>query len=91
MTLFCFTQVVDARAGPGIKSLTKFKSKNKKKMKELPEKFEKIMKKKHIYLKDDPDREQSPIMSDDMIGLSIFFSLIDGIFVFYILTNGLLF
>ncbi|XP_043256762.1 uncharacterized protein LOC122399831 isoform X1 [Colletes gigas] len=58
--------VVDARAGPGIKSLTKFKSKNKKKMKDLPEKFEKIMKKKHIYLKTDRDREQSPAMSDDL-------------------------
>ncbi|XP_076170485.1 uncharacterized protein LOC143148240 isoform X1 [Ptiloglossa arizonensis] len=58
--------VVDARAGPGIKSLTKFKSKNKKKMKDIPEKFEKIMKKKHIYLKTDRDREQSPAMSDDL-------------------------
>ncbi|XP_076242397.1 uncharacterized protein LOC143184215 isoform X2 [Calliopsis andreniformis] len=58
--------VVDARAGPGIKSLTKFKSKNKKKIKDIPEKFEKIMKKKHIYLKTDRDREQSPAMSDDL-------------------------
>ncbi|XP_003494549.2 uncharacterized protein LOC117242121 isoform X1 [Bombus vosnesenskii] len=58
--------VVDARAGPGIKSLTKFKSKNKKKMKDIPEKFEKIMKKKHMYLKADRDREQSPAMSDDL-------------------------
>ncbi|XP_031846754.1 uncharacterized protein LOC116433127 isoform X3 [Nomia melanderi] len=58
--------VVDARAGPGIKSLTKFKSKNKKKIKDMPEKFEKIMKKKHIYLKTDRDREQSPAMSDDL-------------------------
>ncbi|XP_043519137.1 uncharacterized protein LOC122533466 isoform X1 [Frieseomelitta varia] len=58
--------VVDARAGPGIKSLTKFKSKNKKKIKDIPEKFEKIMKKKHMYLKTDRDREQSPAMSDDL-------------------------
>ncbi|XP_024947552.1 uncharacterized protein LOC107274524 isoform X2 [Cephus cinctus] len=58
--------VVDARAGPGIKSLTKFKSKNKKKQKEVPEKIEKIMKKKHVYLKPDRDREQSPAMSDDL-------------------------
>lgn len=57
--------MVDARAGPGIKSLTKFKtSKNKKKTKEAPEKFEKILKKKHLYSKDG-DREQSPAMSDD--------------------------
>lgn len=51
--------VVDARAGPGIKSLTKFKSKNKKKLKDVPEKIEKILKKKHVYLKSDRDREQS--------------------------------
>lgn len=78
-------QVVDARAGPGIKSLTKFKSKNKKKLKELPEKFEKIMKKKRIYLKDDQDREQSPIMSDDMNGiLFIGFSLNKMLFYIFI-------
>ncbi|XP_012279287.1 SIN3-HDAC complex-associated factor isoform X2 [Orussus abietinus] len=58
--------VVDARAGPGIKSLTKFKSKNKKKLKDIPEKLEKIMKKKHVYLKPERDREQSPAMSDDL-------------------------
>lgn len=67
-SIFCTLQVVDARAGPGIKSLTKFKSKNKKKMKDIPEKFEKIMKKKHMYLKADRDREQSPAMSDDLTG-----------------------
>ncbi|CAK9803588.1 SIN3-HDAC complex-associated factor [Anthophora plagiata] len=61
-----WNHVVDARAGPGIKSLTKFKSKNKKKIKDIPEKFEKIMKKKHMYLKTDRDREQSPAMSDDL-------------------------
>ncbi|XP_035735885.1 SIN3-HDAC complex-associated factor-like isoform X1 [Vespa mandarinia] len=59
--------VVDARAGPGIKSLTKFKSKNKKKLKDAPEKFEKIMKKKNIYIKSETEREQSPAMSDDLI------------------------
>lgn len=63
-----FLQVVDARAGPGIKSLTKFKSKNKKKLKDAPEKFEKIMKKKNIYIKSETEREQSPAMSDDLVG-----------------------
>ncbi|XP_043286657.1 SIN3-HDAC complex-associated factor [Venturia canescens] len=58
--------VVDARAGPGIKSLTKFKSKNKKKPKDNLEKIEKILKKKHVYLKPDRYREQSPNMSDDL-------------------------
>ncbi|XP_066585805.1 SIN3-HDAC complex-associated factor [Prorops nasuta] len=58
--------VVDARAGPGIKSLTKFKSKNKKKIKDTSEKIDKIMKKKHIFLKSDNYREQSPAMSDDL-------------------------
>lgn len=48
--------------------MTKFKSKNKKKIKDIPEKFEKIMKKKHMYLKTDRDREQSPAMSDDLTG-----------------------
>ncbi|KAF7988557.1 hypothetical protein HCN44_001130 [Aphidius gifuensis] len=58
--------VVDARAGPGIKSLTKFKAKNKKKpvIKDTCiEKIEKIVKKKHVYLK--PEREQSPQESDE--------------------------
>ncbi|KAJ8665188.1 hypothetical protein QAD02_006850 [Eretmocerus hayati] len=57
--------VVDARAGPGIKSLTKFKSKNKKKPKDCLDKFDKVMKKKHFYAKNG-DREHSPAMSDDM-------------------------
>jgi len=56
---------VDARAGPGIKSLTKFKAKNKRKLKN---KSEKIIKKKHVYSKTETDREQSPIMSDDLTG-----------------------
>lgn len=60
-----WSHVVDARAGPGIKSLTKFKSKNKKKLKETQDKHEKIVKKKHVYLKPDREREQSPAMSDD--------------------------
>lgn len=55
--------VVDARAGPGIKSLTKFKAKNKRKLKD---KSEKLAKKKHVYVKTDVDREQSPPMSDDL-------------------------
>lgn len=53
--------VVDARAGPGIKSLTKFKAKNKRKLKD---KSEIIIKKKHVYLKTEADREQSP--TDDL-------------------------
>ncbi|XP_046735291.1 uncharacterized protein LOC124404870 [Diprion similis] len=60
-----WSHVVDARAGPGIKSLTKFKSKNKKKLKEIQDKHDKIVKKKHVYLKPDREREQSPVMSDD--------------------------
>ena len=65
---FC-QQVVDARAGPGIKSLTKFKAKNKKKIvKEEPEKLEKIVKKKHVYSKNNKEREPSPAMSDDLTG-----------------------
>ncbi|XP_043491355.1 SIN3-HDAC complex-associated factor [Polistes fuscatus] len=60
--------VVDARAGPGIKSLTKFKSKNKKKLKDSPEKFEKIMKKKNnIYLKPEAEREQNLSMIVDLV------------------------
>ncbi|XP_032664394.1 LOW QUALITY PROTEIN: SIN3-HDAC complex-associated factor [Odontomachus brunneus] len=58
--------VVDARAGPGIKSLTKYKSRNKKKVKDKPEKTEKIVKKKHVYIKTEADREHSPIMCDDL-------------------------
>ncbi|XP_049962379.1 SIN3-HDAC complex-associated factor [Schistocerca serialis cubense] len=65
--------VVDARAGPGTKSLTKFKSKNKKKLKQkgdTSQKLEKLIKKKHIYLKNDRSaREQSPgSLSDDATG-----------------------
>lgn len=38
-------------------------------MKELsPEKFDKILKKKHAYSKNDGDRENSPAMSDDLNG-----------------------
>ncbi|PNF26997.1 Protein FAM60A [Cryptotermes secundus] len=65
--------VVDARAGPGTKSLTKFKSKNKKKLKLKPEsmqKVEKFIKKKHIYMKNDRSgREESPgAVSDEITG-----------------------
>jgi len=56
---------VDARAGPGIKSLTKFKAKNKRKLKD---KSDKLTKKKHVYIKTEEDREQSPSISDDLIG-----------------------
>ncbi|XP_011637551.1 SIN3-HDAC complex-associated factor [Pogonomyrmex barbatus] len=56
--------VVDARAGPGIKSLTKFKAKNKRKLKD---KSDKLAKKKHVYVKTEADREQSPPMNDDLI------------------------
>jgi hypothetical protein len=65
--------VVDARAGPGTKSLTKFKSKNKKKLKLKPDgiqKVEKLIKKKHIYMKNERSgREESPgALSDDITG-----------------------
>ncbi|KAJ4429643.1 hypothetical protein ANN_21844 [Periplaneta americana] len=65
--------VVDARAGPGTKSLTKFKSKNKKKLKlktDSIQKVEKLIKKKHIYMKNDRSgREESPgALSDDITG-----------------------
>jgi hypothetical protein len=65
---------VDARAGPGTKSLTKFKSKNKKKLKLKPEniqKVEKLIKKKHIYMKNDRSgREESPgAVSDEITGI----------------------
>jgi hypothetical protein len=68
-------QVVDARAGPGTKSLTKFKSKNKKKLKLKPEsmqKVEKLIKKKHIYMKNDRSgREESPgAVSDEITGMT---------------------
>lgn len=45
-------------------------------MKDIPEKFEKIMKKKHIYLKTDREREQSPAMSDDLTGYYLRISLL---------------
>jgi hypothetical protein len=66
---------VDARAGPGTKSLTKFKSKNKKKLKLKPEsmqKVEKLIKKKHIYMKNDRSgREESPgAVSDEITGMT---------------------
>lgn len=59
------TKVVDARAGPGMKSMTKFKSKNKKSSSDKEkdntcEKIEKIMKKKKRKL----ERETSPALSD---------------------------
>jgi hypothetical protein len=71
--LYIILQVVDARAGPGTKSLTKFKSKNKKKLKLKPDgiqKVEKLIKKKHIYMKNDRSgREESPgALSDDITG-----------------------
>lgn len=45
---FPFFQVVDARAGPGTKSLTKFKSKKLKKNLENPDKpVKEKIKKKH--------------------------------------------
>lgn len=45
---FLFFQVVDARAGPGTKSLTKFKSKKLKKNLENPDKpVKEKIKKKH--------------------------------------------
>lgn len=57
MQLWYPKQVVDARAGPGTKSMTKFKSKNKK----LSENGEK-KKKKHF------EREYSPALSDKSDG-----------------------
>lgn len=56
---------MDARAGPGIKSLTKFKAKNKRKLKDKPDK---LIKKKHVYVKIDADQEQNPSINDDLIG-----------------------
>lgn len=58
MYLWYPKQVVDARAGPGTKSMTKFKSKNKK----LVESVEKIKRKKHF------EREYSPALSDKSEG-----------------------
>lgn len=57
MQLWYPKQVVDARAGPGTKSMTKFKSKNKK----LSDNVEK-KKKKHF------EREYSPALSDKSDG-----------------------
>lgn len=66
--VYNYLQVVDARAGPGIKSLTKYKSRNKRKLKDNLEKAEKIVKKKHVYIKTESDHEHSPIMCDDLNG-----------------------
>lgn len=60
MYLWYGYQVVDARAGPGMKSMTKFKSKNKKLIDNTTEKIEKIMKKKKRKM----ERENSPALSD---------------------------
>ena len=43
------SQVVDARAGPGMKSLAKFRARNMKKQRETVEKLDKIVRKKHVY------------------------------------------
>lgn len=59
MHLWYSKQVVDARAGPGIKSMTKVKSKNKRAM----ENIEKNLKKKKHF-----DREYSPTLSDKSDG-----------------------
>ncbi|KAK3924727.1 SIN3-HDAC complex-associated factor [Frankliniella fusca] len=57
--------VVDARAGPGTKSLTKFKAKNKKKkLKAEGSKKSESMKKKHVYVKS-ADRDRSPTTFSD--------------------------
>ncbi|CAG9862334.1 unnamed protein product [Phyllotreta striolata] len=51
--------VVDARAGPGIKSMTKFKVKNRKLMEEKSEK---------LKMKKQFEREDSPVLSDKSEG-----------------------
>jgi len=57
--------VVDARAGPGTKSLTKFKAKNKKKkLKAEGSKKVESVKKKHVYVKNG-DRDRSPTTFSD--------------------------
>ncbi|XP_034232880.1 SIN3-HDAC complex-associated factor [Thrips palmi] len=57
--------VVDARAGPGTKSLTKFKAKNKKKkLKAEGSKKLESVKKKHVYVKS-ADRDRSPATFSD--------------------------
>lgn len=59
MYLWYPKQVVDARAGPGTKSMTKFKSKNKK----IMDNGEKSLKKKKHF-----EREYSPALSDKSEG-----------------------
>lgn len=54
----CFIQVVDARAGPGIKSMTKFKVKNRKHLEEKEKN-----KSKKLFV-----REDSPVLSDKSDG-----------------------
>lgn len=54
MSLWYSNQVVDARAGPGMRSISKFKSKNKK----LVNSNRKLKKKKEF------EREYSPALSD---------------------------
>lgn len=61
MQLWYPKQVVDARAGPGMKSMTKFKSKNKKFGDSGPEK---VLKKKAHF-----EREYSPALSDKSEGI----------------------
>lgn len=58
MHLWYHKQVVDARAGPGMKSMTKYKSKSKK-----PKDDDKIDKKKSFT------REYSPALSDKSDGM----------------------
>jgi hypothetical protein len=58
MQLWYPNQVVDARAGPGMKSMSKFKSKNKK----IDDSVEKLKKKKHF------ERAFSPALSDKSEG-----------------------
>ncbi len=57
-------QVVDARAGPGTKSLTKFKAKNKKKKLKAEGSKKSDLKKKHVYVKS-ADRDRSPTTFSD--------------------------
>lgn len=60
MQLWYRNQVVDARAGPGMKSMSKFKSKNKK----IDDNDEKIKKKKHF------DREYSPLSDNEDVDMA---------------------
>lgn len=57
--MYVLFQVVDARAGPGIKSMTKFKVKNRKHLEEKAEKN----KLKKLFV-----REDSPVLSDKSEG-----------------------